>query len=150
MLIRRTAVHAAEITFSAEELAARRVLAEKLSLGTATGQKLLHEILSLLRHTCGLQRDGCLTLLRCRPLRGGGCRFSAEFTDRPCPRLFVSDSADDLLDALLQLRSGAVYAYCSTDSAAIQPLGDKFFVTIPQTVSATTREIAILREYAAN
>ena len=149
MTIKRTAPRSAEITLQAEELEAWGILSQPLSLNSIGGRRLLHDMLALLAQTCGLRRDGNYTLIRCRPLRQGGCRLSAEFTRLPSARLYRFDRADDLLDAVNAMTHLRHFDYFTTNGATIHPYGNKFFMYIPQTLPLSPHEKAVLSEYAA-
>ena len=149
MTIKRTAPRSAEITLQAEELEAWGIRSQPLSLKSSGGRRLLHDMLALLAQTCGLHRDGNYTLIRCRPLRQGGCRLSAEFTRLPSARLYRFDTADDLLDAFNAMNYIRHFDYFTTNVAVIHPFGDKFFMYIPHTLPLSQHEKVILSEYAA-
>ena len=114
----------------------------ELSLKQRKTRLLLKKIFALLQEAAGLQRDGNYVLVKCRPLKDGGCRFLIEFTPQKSGRLFAFETADDLLDALNLLRSDIPF------KLEIIHSGDEYKIYIPAGAGLTAGEQAALSEYA--
>lgn len=140
------ALQLVDVTVNAQELAAYGVTAEELSLADGGGQRLLRDVFGCVEQLCGLRRDGRYTVVRCRPRRSGDCVLSVEFLDAPCPRGYIFDSADDLLDAINQLGGCEDFRLSDTE---ISRCGDQFSMFFFRTDGLSAQVLSLLSEYAA-
>jgi hypothetical protein len=145
MKIKFITSHNAAVMMNREELAECGVNAADISFDASSERKLMTMIFEALEVFCGLSRDGKFTLVECRPYLNGGCRCAIQFIDEPSPRLYIFDSADDMLDAINNLNYNE---YFSTSHMDIQQVENKFFMYIPQTQNLSAHNLAILSEYA--
>ena len=136
----------AEVLIDYEELLNLGVNAEKLSFDGGSERRMMSLIFDALEDFCGLRRDGKFALVECRPYLNGGCRLEFHFADEPSKRLYIFDTADSLLDAINKLNFNE---YFNTSQLDIQPVGNKFFVYIPQTCKVSSHNLAVLSEYCA-
>ena len=115
----------------------------EISLQSGKTLALLEQIFALLREFAGLSRDGHIVCVICRPLKNGGCRFLIQFTDIPGGRSFTFREADDLLDALNQLRGELDVSEVRIDNP-----GGKFQIYIPAGFKISESSLAVLSEYS--
>lgn len=134
-----------DVTVKARELAAYGVTAEELSLADGGGQRLLRDVFGCVEQLCGLRRDGRYTVVRCRPRRSGDCVLSVEFLEAPCPRGYIFDSADDLLDAINQLGGCEDFRLSETE---IRRCGDQLSMLLSRTDGLSAHTLSLLSEYA--
>ena len=134
--------NSALVSFSEDECLHFGMKESEITLQNKKLRLLLERIFALLRETAGLDREGNYSMVLCRPLKNGGCRFYILFTNHPSGRLYFFNQADDLLDALNRLRGDIVPALEITRS------GETYQIYIPSGVELTAGETAILNEYA--
>ena len=136
----------AEVLISSDELSNLGVSAEHISFSGGSERRMMSLIFDALEDFCGLRRDGKFALVECHPYLNGGCRLEFHFADEPSTRLYIFDNADSLLDAINKLNCNE---YFNTSQLDIQPVGNKFFVYIPQTCEISSHNLAVLSEYCA-
>lgn len=146
MKIKFIASNDAEVIIKAEELATFGVSAESLSFFSGSERKLIALLFDALEDVCGLHRDGKFALVECHPYLSGNCRIEFRFIDEPSPRLYIFNSADDMLDAMNHL---SYNDYFNTSCLDIKPVENKFFMYIPQTAAVSEHNFAVLSEYCA-
>lgn len=139
----------AEVVLSNSELSACGVNAGSLSPEFSQGQRLIYWIFDALEELCGLSRCGNFTFVECRPYINGGCRLSVGYTCQPSDRLYVFDCADDMLDAMNNMRCNEHFNIYDMN---IHQSGDKFFMFFPQirqSEQLSQHNLAILSEYSS-
>ena len=130
------------VDFSKRELLNIGLSGSDLTLKKRKTRLLLAKIFALLHEAAGLQRDGNYVLVKCRPMKDGGCRFYIQFTVQPSGRLFAFETADDLLDALNLLRGDI------PSKLEITHPGGNYQIYIPSCAGLTEGELAAMDEYA--
>lgn len=144
MKIKFITSHNAEVAMDYKELAAYGITAADMSFCGRSEQNLMDNIFDALEDFCGLSRNGKSIFVECHPYTNGGCRMNFQFIDEPSPRLYIFDSADNMLDAMNHLNYNN---YFNTSQMDIQPVENKFFMYIPQTENISAHNLAILSEY---
>lgn len=144
MKIKFITSHDAEVVMDCEELSAYGVTAANMSFCGYSGRRLMTLIFDALKDLCGLSREGKFTFVECHPYSNGDCRFEFKFIDESSPRLYIFDSADDMLDAMNNLD---YKKYFNTSHMDIQHVENKFFMYIPQTEKMSEHNLAVLSEY---
>ena len=117
-----------------------------LTMQNRKSRLLMRQIFDLLRETAGLRRDGHFVSVICRPLKNGNARFYIRFTDEPSGRLFRFREADDLLDAVSQLRRREEI---DLSEVSIDNSDGNYKIYIPADVKISEHSLALLREYSA-
>lgn len=138
--------HLAIVGFSQKELLRFGIGERELTLQNSKTRVLLVKTFALLRETAGLDRDGTYVSVVCRPLKSGGCRFTVDFTGEPSGRCFEYREADDLLDAVGQLRKRGQEDVLS--KTAITDSGGTYKIYIPPDAALSEGDAALLSEYA--
>ncbi len=137
----------AEITMEPTELVAFHVNAEDFSPRLPAVQGLLTCLFDVLETVGGLRRGGHVTFMECRPYISGRCLLRIGFTHQPGGRIYVFACADDLLDALNQLRC---HDYFNKNIAEIHQSESEFLLYLPPQSSlgsVSAHDLAILSEY---
>ncbi len=146
MKIKFIAASDAEVLINSQEMCNLGVNVNNISFSGSNERIMMTLLFEALEEFCGLKRDGKFALVECHPYTGGGCRLEFHFVDAPSTRLYIFDNADSLLDAINKLSCNE---YFNTSQLDIQPVGNKFFVYIPQTCKISSHNLAVLSEYCA-
>jgi hypothetical protein len=137
-----------EFSLTRAELDGFGVDADAFSPDSHGGRRLMQCLFDAADTLCGLRRNGHLTFMEYRPYINGGCRVRLGFTQQPSARLYAFANADDLLDALVQLRGCGDW---NVIARQISRKGEQFWLRVPPNTDeeGTQRhDLAILSEYA--
>ena len=146
MKIKLISSNSAEVLMDKRELDFCGVMAKGMTFRSYCSREMLQRIFDALEAFCGLNREGKFALVECHPYNNGGCRLEFLFSDEQSHRLYIFDSADDMLDAFNNL---SYSEYFNTSHMNIQPVEGKFFVYILETAKISKHNLAILSEYRA-